>query len=457
MGVWLLIACVRGEGDSGVQDRALATVTGAGFPVGAAVFGLGDLNGDGADELGVAWTEHVIDEIADQQLTGGVSLEIFPGGQSGAFTPIDAWRTLTTIGVGRWMVDPGLCDAPRVPGHVNVIGLGDWDGDGLGELAIADASVDTGAVFVITGAQLAQSDRSLDLTQAQWVLQGPASTWDFGTDLDVGDLNSDGVLDLVVGAPFTGQTDKAGAVLVFSGAHVGARPAGVVGWQDAGWLLEATRARGGLGERVQVVDDVDGDGVPDVVALGPGCDLPDGIGYIGVFGSRRYPSLGGTGRQPPDVAYLAEGHLRVGLVSLGDVDRDGLGDLAVAGLIQDDEPSIGVLLGGALAEPGPNEPSNRFQTGGDSRNAVTAVGGRVYAYDGDSVIQVADPHLQSGWLKSGSWPTPCASSTAIPAHRRLAALDWDGDGVMELAVGEPDVPCGAETKTGWVGVLALQE
>ena len=133
-----------------------------------------------------------------------------------------------------------------------VAGAGDVDGDGFDDVLIgarnADtaAGVDAGVAYVYSGA-----DYHLIRTY-----RGPDAGGLFGTGTDVtGDLDDDGVLDHVIGARDSGAHNH-GQVFVYSGAS-----------GRLLWSVAAPRSGGDLGSFfVAGLDDLDGDGTPDVYA-----------------------------------------------------------------------------------------------------------------------------------------------------------------------------------------------
>lgn len=86
----------------------------------------------------------------------------------------------------------------------------------------------------------------------------------FGQRVAGGDITGDGVDDLLVGAYFMGSGYEGGA-LVFAGPITGALTAA-----DAVGTIDGTVAEGAVGWSVATTEDVDGDGVQDVLLGGPG-------------------------------------------------------------------------------------------------------------------------------------------------------------------------------------------
>lgn len=143
-----------------------------------------------------------------------------------------------------------------------------------------------------------------------------------------GDFDGDGFGDVVVGAPAT-ATEIAGAAYVLLGG-----PAGLA-WARRVELRSVDLAFG----RAVAGGDVDGDGFGDVAIASDGTD---GCGVVRVF-------FGGPGEpsSPWTVSCALGGGTFGASVSLGDVDGDGLDDLAVG------DPDRGVYFyPGARIRPG---------------------------------------------------------------------------------------------------------
>ena len=154
-------------------------------------------------------------------------------------------------------------------------------------------------------------------------LRGPDPRAAFGRSLALGDVNGDGVSDIVVGAPSLSE-DIAGYVHVFSGVdgallHTVRRDVG----QHA-----LPRDWFGFGWGVGALPDLDGDGRAEFLASDP--EWPggeNGLGRLDVFSGsdasliRSLVFDGETGGDGLNFGWV--------LVSLGDVDADGLPDLGI--------------------------------------------------------------------------------------------------------------------------------
>ena len=166
-----------------------------------------------------------------------------------------------------------------------------------------------------------------ELTEADLCLVGEAAGDRAGSSITrVGDLDGDGVDELVVGAPWAGGEAGRGYVL-----YSGSLPAtGTFGLGGADVVLE-----GGPGDRFGQYlvggGDVDGDGLGDLLVAMPD-PVAGSAGSVGLFFGATLVTGGPFG--PGDVDVLLEGELPGDFVRrvyafAGDVDGDGLDDVLV--------------------------------------------------------------------------------------------------------------------------------
>ena len=205
--------------------------------------------------------------------------------------------------------------------------LGDLTGDGVGEIGVGshlervDGQAQAGRLYVLNGA----TEAVLFTLQAP----DPQEQGVFGyTSDDAGDVDGDGVPDIVTGEPGrdVGPFDLAGRAYLFSGAD--------------GSLIRAVTSpspndAGGFGRWTVGLGDVDGDGVPDVATGGNG-ERPNDVFY----GGRAYVLSGADGSAiqtlvSPDVQQI--GFFGELVEAVGDQDGDGVADLAVSARAEDDD------------------------------------------------------------------------------------------------------------------------
>jgi len=278
---------------------------------GSSLAGLGDVNGDGYDDLavgspglagggttGAVWLLHgppstgTLDDEASAHLTGGSSEDEAgaalapagdvdgdgyddywvggPGEDGGGTDAGAAWLILGTV-TGESSL--GSSATVKIVGadagdHAgSAIAAGDLDGDGTPDVAIgapeADADyADAGRVYVL----LAPTTGTLDLGEADAILSGESTSDAAGTSVAAGDLDADGVDDLAIGAPDNdaGGTSAGIAYLVygpFSGStSLSSADAYLLGSGD-----------GALGKSI-ALGDSNGDAYDDLFTGVPGSD-----------------------------------------------------------------------------------------------------------------------------------------------------------------------------------------
>ena len=259
----LLVGAPEQDGDSssegqafvfsGADGRVLLTLSASQgcCNFGSAVAAAGDVNDDGAPDLSVG--------------EGGSGVQVFSGADGSVLRTLD--RPPGAIGFGE-----------------AIAGIGDVNGDGAPDLLVGAPNANVGGeglqgrAFVFSGAD-ASLLRTLDLPI-------PESVARLGSAVaGAGDVNGDGVPDVLAGAPghdVAGGARDQGQALVFSGT-------------DASLLLTLDTptpdSNAGFGEVVAGIGDLDGDGAPDFVVGAPGHDVGGNVrqGRAFVFVSAPVP------------------------------------------------------------------------------------------------------------------------------------------------------------------------
>lgn len=222
----------------------------------------------------------------------------------------------------------------------NLFTLGDLDGDGRDEVGMADPQ--TRQVRIYTGADLA--DASEDL--AWWYLiSGDTS---FGEHVTVGDIDQDGLQDLLIGAPEVGS---GGRISIYLGKDLAGGGFGLDASAASVHLDASDGLAGGghiLGPQVWVLDSLDGSGAPTVAveghsAQGPLLHLVSAADLVSAAASRGagdpVPSVrvGGKARILRSGSDL-NGSLAPGAVAVD--DPSGGDPLLLLTLVGADDPSV---------------------------------------------------------------------------------------------------------------------
>ena len=347
------------------------------------------------------------------------------------------------------------------------VAVGDFDGDGYGDVATGApgddvVAADAGAVYVFKGT----SNRLVPwkaLSELEVRAAEPGAGDRFGAALAAGDVDGDGFDDLVVGAPDEDVrgSDDAGVVYVFRGGRGGLRFAAAYAHADVGdapvagarfgTAVAIGRVRGTGGGAADVIVGAPGDAV---AARGrPSRIVRGGAVYVlpaGVGGATMHAASAVSGRSSVRLALpgAADGDHLGAALAVGQLDGDGAAELAVGA--PGNGGRVAVYAGGSLAlrqvvarggRPGRND---RFgaavliaDVARDARAELVvgapgaaAAAGRVYVYAArDGAAPLALAHS----LHRGRAAVPGDEfGAAVAAYQRDTATD-----ALDLVVGAP--------------------
>ena len=210
---------------------------------------------------------------------------------------------LWTGGAAALSADASLDDAPLWTGEASLdfagtaVAAADLDGDGAAELVVGapdafGAASGSGRVYLLAGGPGLVGGPLVD--EAAVIVDGSLSNDRAGTAVAVGDLDDDGVADLVIGVPyFDDPLSGAGGAFVFLDP-LGGGSLLTLDLADRSVTGGAGSANAGAG---LAVADLDGDGRADLVVAAPNkTGAATGGGVVGIFTDRD------TGRQALDDA-----------------------------------------------------------------------------------------------------------------------------------------------------------
>ena len=401
---------------------------------GLSVAGIGDVNGDGVGDLliGAPGADPAGNTNAGNSYVvfGGsanlAALDAADGTSNGSISlaNLNGTTGFVLIGVGA---------ADQSGGSVR--GLGDINGNGIADLAVGAVGTDAqgssaGSAYVVFGKPTAFAS-SIGLAtiaggSGGFVINGQAAGDEAGYSVSAaGDVNGDGIGDILVGARFADppSLSNAGKAYVVFGKTTGFGASvnlADIAAGTGGFAINGIGGYGNLGIAVSAAGDVNGDGIADLVVGAHRGSQPGAHGNysgssfvifgavgIGAGGSFNLATLTGANGFRADGA-AEESNSGRALSPAGDVNGDGFADFLIGAYTADLSQSATNIGRTYLVFGGPN-------VGSDPRPRLPLAN-----LDGSTGFRIegvaADD--QSGYSVTG-------------------AGDVNGDGFADLIVGAP--------------------
>ena len=336
---------------------------------------IGDLNGDGVPDIAIG---ALLGAAGDRRNTGETYV---------LFGPVVAGTY--DLGTSADITLNGLSLDDRSGA---ALAIGDLNGDGILDLAIGayGAAFSRGETYVIFG-PLAAGVFELPHV-ADVILKGIEPGDISGYDLAAGDLNLDGVPDLVISAPAAGIAGK--AYVIFGPLNPGVSELADV----VDVTIEGTEPINFVGSGL-AVGDLNMDGAPDLV-------------------------IGALSTSPEERANTGQTYVVFGPLDSGILDLTDIADITFNGIDPGDQSGWALAVG---------------DLNGDG-DADLAIGAYRAGHDGRSIA--GQSYIVSGPLAAGSYELASDADIVVngidPSDRMGYALtigDVNGDGIPDIAIG----------------------
>lgn len=350
------------------------------------ISGLGDVNNDGYSDIAIS-APYFDDQITGVKDVGRVY--IYHGNASGInespATVINGSQERSLFGF-------------------SVAGIDDVNGDGFADILIGEPSWDIDNIVRDAGrVSVYYGSATGIVAKNPWIFTGDQADGQFGWSVSsVGDINRDGLGDIIIGAPFYDNPQvNEGKAWIFRGQLYGLENTPI-------WSGESNQANAKYGHSVANGGDIDGNGYTEALVGAIWYDNPSSNeGRVYVYSS----GANGVSAQPTWTAESNRETTEFGasISSIGDINGDGFGDIAIG--------------------------ATSYFNGQPSEGAV-------YVYTGS----------EAGLSNQPSWFLEGNKDFALFGGSVAGGADLDGDGYSDLLIGAPR-ESGAGQNSGAVHVF----
>ncbi|HEY6986225.1 MAG TPA: hypothetical protein VH375_09085 [Rhodanobacteraceae bacterium] len=315
---------------------------------------------------------------------------------------------------------------PGLAAHAGTSVTGDCDinGDGIPDLIIGAPGAGTpggGAVYVIYG-NAAGVPPPFSVNSADVAIIGENDGDQLGSAMACGDVNGDGLDDMVLTAP--GFSPAGYAYVIYGGLSLPPSIDLTLLTGAQGMRIAGLVSGSGLGTAA-AIGDVNGDGFADIAVTAPSVRSSSsntGQGFI-IFGSTSLPasfdlnSLNGSNGFAISATDLQSPTPAGDSIAIGDLNHDGFGDIAFGS-------------------------RSAFPNGLSSAGEVWVVFGKSGGFPAE---------IQVGTLNGGDgFAIEPAHSGYFAGSSVAFVSDFNGDGHPDLVIGAPATPGGPQFGTGFV-------